>query len=361
MRIAVHAPLLIHDSLADSGLAASYILRELAQLHPNDAVTAYVGKHFTPAINMPANLQIQQVKGNDDSRFAKYWRNTWHWPKALKSAQTDALVSIDELLPLKQLKQPAVLVLMQHTGLLKTAAAKKYLAQYKAIVVFSKYMQQQVLDHFPALADKVHVLQPGLDDLTLKPLDWDARVAAKQQYAGGSEYFVFQGSISPRNNIIPLLKAFSAFKKRMRSNMKLIMVGSFNTQGADIAESLKTYKFRDSVNIIESVGQAELNEIIGGAYAMVHIPSQDGMALPLYRAVMAEVPSVVVDESAGHEVVGQSSLRVHAGEVTELAEKIGFMYKDEQLRTRLLQQLPSTSGYHGWDKVAEAISALIES
>jgi glycosyltransferase involved in cell wall biosynthesis len=41
----------------------------------------------------------------------------------------------------------------------------------------------------------------------------------------GNEYFIYSGEIGTHKNLLNLLKAFSAFKKRQKSNMQLLIAG----------------------------------------------------------------------------------------------------------------------------------------
>ena len=68
---------------------------------------------------------------------------------------------------------------------------------------------------------KLHVINPGIDEI-FKPLDWEEKEIIREKYAEGKAYFLFSGDINRRSNLINLLKAFSFFKKRQKSNMMLL-------------------------------------------------------------------------------------------------------------------------------------------
>ena len=57
-------------------------------------------------------------------------------------------------------------------------------------------------------------------------MDWEEKELIKEKYADGKAYFLFSGDINQRSNLINLLKAFSFFKKRQKSNMLLLIAGN---------------------------------------------------------------------------------------------------------------------------------------
>ena len=49
------------------------------------------------------------------------------------------------------------------------------------------------------------------------------------------------------NDLLNLLKAFSVFKKRQKSNWKLVLTGNLRQYDKKFLEDLRTYKYRDDV------------------------------------------------------------------------------------------------------------------
>jgi glycosyltransferase involved in cell wall biosynthesis len=102
-------------------------------------------------------------------------------------------------------------------------------------------------------------------------MEWEEKEKIKEEYAGGTEYFLFTGDIYPPDHLITLLKAFSYFKKWQQSNMKLIMAGPANRKTEKLKEKLATYKYREDVIIIENPDPQTIQELTGAAYAPVSI------------------------------------------------------------------------------------------
>src|SRR5690606_26726896 len=119
----------------------------------------------------------------------------------------------------------------------------------------------------------------------------------------------------PDNNIIPLLKAFSLLKKRLRSSMKLMLTGKLTVEGEDIAEAMQTYKFRDDVVWLQKPDEPILARLTAGAYAVVFTGGADGLAVPVYAALRCQVPAVVIYAGAATEAGGDAALNAVGGDI----------------------------------------------
>ena len=66
-----------------------------------------------------------------------------------------------------------------------------------------------------------------------RPFTWTEKESWKDSFTEGREYFLYVGSVHPRKNLINLLKAFSGFKKRQKTNMQLVIAGRMAWQHED--------------------------------------------------------------------------------------------------------------------------------
>src|SRR5690606_10639429 len=176
----------------------------------------------------------------------------------------------------------------------------QYVHKAQKVALLSASLQQALVEYAPAAAGKLQVLPAGVHE-SYRPLSWEEREAVKQQYTGGVEYFIVTGALHPRNNITPLLKAFSALKRRLHSNMKLVLAGSATPAGREIADSLRSYRFRQDVVWLQQLDQAALARLTAAAYAMIYTTRLDGAALPVYAALQCQVPVIALDGSAARE------------------------------------------------------------
>lgn len=354
MRIAVNAIPLLQDTLADTGNVLSEMLYNLCRLHPDVEFLLINNRPLPPSRPLPANARLVELKPLAGGRLGRYIWREMQWPRALKKLKADKILCMDDVLPVPN-GMPAHLLLSRNTALLDGISASKYIRRYTSISLFSAFMREQLNKRFGGLDAKVQQLEPGAADV-FKAVNWEEREDIKREFAGGMEYFIVLGSIDPANNVIPLLKAFSMLKKRLRSNIKLVLAGQLTGPGEEIAESLQTYKFREDVIWLQQVEDETLARLVAAAYALVHTAGADGLAVPIYAALRCDVPVVALYAGAAPEAGGDAALNAVPEDITDLSEKMGALYKDELLRGRLLAHITRVPG---WEAAARALGNTI--
>ena len=170
-------------------------------------------------------------------------------------------------------------------------------------------------------------LPPGID-----------RESLKEAYAGGNEYFVCQATIHPRSNLLLLLKAFSLFKKRMKSSMRLVVVTDQIPVNDEWVESLRTYKYRNDVNLVEVPLSAKAAMIVGGAYACIQLSPLPAELIRIQVCWQAGVPIIAANEPVSKELMGEGSLLCDIDDPIQLAETMMQLYKDETMCKILIEK-----------------------
>ena len=72
---------------------------------------------------------------------------------------------------------------------------------------------------------KLNVVYPAAKEI-FQPLNEMVKEEVRKKYCDEKNYFIYAGAIQQRNDLLNLLKAFSVFKKRQKSNWKLVLTGS---------------------------------------------------------------------------------------------------------------------------------------
>jgi len=349
MRIGVNASCVLQDTPADTGNIIRDLLSGLCQSHPEHHFVFFFDQTPPATLQWPENVRTVVVPATGFRNWQQYLWLEWKLVSAIKKQQLDLFLGMDGKIPLRS-KVPVHLVISD-MGFLHGVAGipvsrqrflkknlVRYIGQAKKVIVLSHTLEQDVLQYAPGAAAKLRVLLPAIDS-SYQPLQWEDREEVKSTYAGSVEYFVAVGSIHPKNNLMPLLKAFSALKRRLHSNMKLLLVGSETAAGAEITGSLPSYKYRNDVVLIPDADQASLAGIVAGAYALVYTTRFTGVAMPVYAAMQCEVPVIALEGAAAREAGGDAVLFADPENLEDLADKMCLLYKDEELRSRLLGKI----------------------
>jgi hypothetical protein len=181
-------------------------------------------------------------------------------------------------------------------------------------------MRARAVFSFREIFPGVHVVNPPPEEAAA-PLSVEAREKIKERLAEGKEYFYTEIAGAKSSEVINLLKAFSLFKKRQLSNMKLVLAG----EDVGLTEKLSSYKYRQDVCLCPRTGVEQL----AGAYAVISLNREGSLGIDVLNAWKAGVPVIAAEES-------EAVLRVPAGDPAPLADGLKSLYKDETLRNELI-------------------------
>ncbi len=145
----------------------------------------------------------------------------------------------------------------------------RFARKAKRIIAVSEYTRQDIVTQFDLPADKIDVVYNGAH-AEYKPLSYEEKQKVKEQYTGGEEFFLFTGALHPRKNIVNLLKAFVKFKRRQRSNIKMVIVGRMAWQYSEIVKAKDRMPYKDEVIWAGYLEVEELARITASAYALVY-------------------------------------------------------------------------------------------
>ncbi|HNO00539.1 MAG TPA: glycosyltransferase, partial [Chitinophagaceae bacterium] len=148
---------------------------------------------------------------------------------------------------------------------------------------------------------------------------------------------------------------FSIFKKRLQSNMKLVIAGRLAWQYGSFIESLKTYKYRSDVVLTGYLEESELVKITGAAYALVYPSLFEGFGVPPIEAMQCHTPVITSQSSAMQEITKEAALYANATDPADIAEKMMMLYKDENLRNVLIEKGKTVSATYNWEITADLV------
>ncbi len=284
--------------------------------------------------------------------LTKYWFN-YKIPALLRKHKADVFISMDGVCSLRT-KLPQCLVIHDLSFLLHPPILKKtqvrflkkftpqFLAKAKTIAIISQFSKSVIVDQYKIAQDKIEVLYPGIDEI-FKSITQTEKEIIREKYTEGKEYFFCIAG----DNLINLLKAFSFFKKRQKSNMLMLIAGKTDEQ---FLKELKTFKFRDEVRLLENLSKEDMVKITAAAYAMVHPVFYDSLAMAPLRAMQCEVPVVTSNTGALPELCGDAALYFDPGDFKDIAEKMMLVFKDEDKVKALIKAGEIQSQRYQWDK-----------
>lgn len=361
MIIAVDTRFLINGS-ASSGYFIRELLQALAKSHPEHQFYFLFDQSFDEFV-FSSNVHPVVIKPKATHPLLwKYWYDV-KLPLTLKKIKADVFISADGFCSLTT-ATPQCLVI-HDPGFLHTPGdykkshvrfleknTPKFLRKAKTVVTISQLSKQNILRHYKIDAAKIDVVPAGVKPI-FHPLSFDEKEVIMGKNTEGKEYFLCLGTILPQKDLVNLLKAFSMFKKRLQSSMKLVIAGTSTLKNKDFLQRIQTYKYRSDVILAEYLPDEDVPLLLGGAYAFVYPSFSESSGVHVAEAMKCEVPVLVPEASSTQEVAAEAGLYFDPNDHGDLAEKMMLIYKDENLRKQLIEKGKAIAGKYTWQKSAE--------
>lgn len=212
-----------------------------------------------------------------------------------------------------------------------------YLAvkQCTALIVPSQFTRSELLTFFPALKDRIHVIEHyqnqrsevgnqrseignqksevGDQKLEIRFLTSDLR------FLTSDLRFLFVGRIENKKNIFMLIEGFERFMRKSVKPASLHIVGSTGFGYARIMSRIEKSNFREYIVMHGYVTPQELDTLYSHATALVFVSLYEGFGLPVLEARMCGKYVICSDIPALREVAGERARFVNPCNPTEIA------------------------------------------
>jgi len=311
-------------------------LTRLALENPEHKFLYIFNRPYQADQSFPANVESLLV-GPETSNILRlqYWLN-YKLPALLKKHKADIVLNLDGTCSMRTKKTQYLFV--NDLAFLNDTASKKtwvnrfykkntpaFLVKAKKIATISDHLKSTLIEKYKVHEASLDVIKPGIEDV-FKTLNWEEKEKIKEKYADGKAYFLFSGTINENSNLINLLKAFTFFKKRQKSNMLLLIAGKANDA---FKKEFKNYRLRDEVRLLEDLSQPQLAEITAAAYALVHPVIYTSFAVSPLQAMQSGVPVISSAIEPLTSLYGNAALYADAADFNDIAGQMMLVYKDE--------------------------------
>lgn len=352
-------------ALADLGSNHSFVLMVVGS-------DAEIGESaaWLPGLEIKDNFEVKELPLPN-----RFWRVLWHrlgvpFPADLLTGTVDVFHSPDYLLP--PLRQGKKVVTVHDLSFLRhPEAAEPSLRAYlsttvprsvrKADLVLgdSESTRQDVIELLGIDGDRVEVVYPGVGQ-AFRVIDDQQHLALVRELHGLDRPFVLNvGTLEPRKNLVTLLDAYAALRRRGLEH-KLVIAGGRGWLYDGVFRRVEELSLEQDVLFLGYVAEAHLPAIYGLADLLVFPSLYEGFGLPPLEAMACGTPVITSDSSSLPEVVGEAGLMVPAQDADALAEAIARVLADSGLREDLVKKGLSRSTQFTWQAVGEKLLAIYQ-
>jgi glycosyltransferase involved in cell wall biosynthesis len=365
MIIAVNTRFLLKNRLEGYGYFIREIFSRLAVNYPEHQFYFLFDRPFDPSFVFAPNVTPLVV--SPPARHPVLWKYWYDFriPMVLRRIRADVFVSTDSICSLTT-RVPQCLV-VHDLGIIHFPKDYKkshrlYFSRYlpkffkkaRSLATVSQFSKTDITARYKLDPNRVRVVYSAAKEV-FEPVFLEEQEKIRKKWTGGLPYFIYVGAIHPRKNLISLLKAFSLFKKRLQSNMKLVLLGRQLWKNEEFAELLGSYKYRSEVVLTEYLEETEVARLVGAAYALVYPSLFEGFGVPVLEAMKCGVPALTSANSSMQEIAGGAALYFDPLDPKDIADKMMQIYKDESLRNQLIQKGFPIAAHYSWDRTADLL------
>ena len=369
VKIAVNTRLLLKDKLEGIGWVAYECLSRIVKAHPDDEFYFLFDRKPDPRFIFAENVKpvVLFPQARHPFLYIIYFEISVR--RALRKIKPDVFVSTDAYLSLRsQTPQIAVFhdINFEHFPQDFPRIAlwhyKRYFPKYarkaKKIITVSEFSKQDIIDNYKVEPEKIHVAYNGANE-GFKPISEEEKIAIRNQYTAGNQYFMFVGSLHPRKNLARLFPAYDMFKERTGSDVKLLIVGEKRWWTESIQQAYEAMRHKDDVVFVGHLQMNELQRVTAAALASVYVSYFEGFGIPIVEAYKCDVPVITSNVTSMPEVAGDAALLVDPFNIESIASALELVM-DENVRNSLIEKGRIRRNDFSWDTAAKQWYSVIE-
>ncbi len=167
------------------------------------------------------------------------------------------------------------------------------------------------------------------------------------------DFILYLGNIEPRKNIVNLIKAFDILRsKRKDYQLKLVLAGARAWKNRKINLAWKSSPYYNDIVFLNYVSPSEKEILYNKAKVFVYPSFYEGFGFPPLEAMSHDLPVVCSNVSSLPEVVGQGGLLINPFKAQEIAEAVGLILDDKDLREKLIKIARQQAAKFTWSQTA---------
>ncbi len=223
--------------------------------------------------------------------------------------------------------------------------------QADRIIVDSMATKSDVCELLNVKEGKIRVIYLAADD-DFRPLRGQALEKVRERYNLPQRFILYLGTLEPRKNLPSLIKAFAKVKKVIGFPEKLVLAGGKGWKCEQIFQTVGELGLEEEVIFPGYIYQEDLPALYNLATVFCFPSLYEGFGLPVLEAMQCGVPVVCSSGSSLPEIAGNAALMVDPYSEEDLAEKLGRVLEDEELRVRMSKLGLERVKQFSWDKTA---------
>ncbi len=228
----------------------------------------------------------------------------------------------------------------------------------KLVITVSHFEEQHILEQFPALKNKLHVVYNGVGKHFGPVNDKSLLDDIRQKYRLPARYLMFLGNTDPKKNSENTIVAFAKAMQEANLDYHLV-VGDFSQE--IVAGYLEKASMKDFINRIHFPGyinNQDMPAIISMAEFYLYPSKRESFGIPIIEAMACGTAVITSNRASMPEVGGDAALYADPFSIEDLKEKIIILANDEALRSKYSAMGKKQALKFSWEESAKCLLSL---
>ena len=225
------------------------------------------------------------------------------------------------------------------------------------IITASKSTKRDIVKFYSIPEEKISVVYEGVNHKKFKPENSGlSNIYRKYKLSPMYRYVLHVSSETPRKNVDGLVKAFYKLKKKYKlANLKLLKAGNpqFQKDRKRLLNLIKRLGLQEEIIFLDYVSEEDLPGLYNIAELFVFPSFYEGFGLPALEAMACGTPVITSNTSSLPEVVGDAGVMVDPKNVSDLAEAMHKVLRNEELRKIMVNKGLKRASLFSWRTSAE--------
>lgn len=368
MRIGINTRFLLNAKMEGFGWFTFEIAKRLVENHPEHEFVFFFDRAFDNRFVFGKNVEPVVLFPPARHPILFKWFFDYSIKNALKKHKIDVFFSPDGFLSLTS-DVPQIGVIhdlnFEHYPEDLPASPRKYLRTYfpkfakkaKFLLTVSHFSKSDIVSTYGINPEKIEVIWNGVNEKYI-PISNEEKLAVKQKWTNGKDYFIFVVALHKRKNLVTLLKAFEQFQT-INKDIDLVIVGTQLWKNDDHSLPQISDELKQRIHFTGHLSLDDLTQLMAGAYALTFVSYFEGFGIPLAEAMACGVPVIAGNRTSLPEVVGDAGILVDPFSVEEITTALFRISEDKQLYKELSQKGLERSKLFSWDIAAEKVMEVI--
>ena len=219
------------------------------------------------------------------------------------------------------------------------------------IIFISNSARSDFVTRFGVPRGSTSVIHHGKSDQLHPSQDIAPLSRIREKYHLPLQMILYVGTIEPRKNLVRLVEAFSSVAHEF-PDCALVIAGMKGWMYDDLFHRVEQLGLASRILFPGFIAEEDKVSLLCAAQVFAYVSLYEGFGLPVLEALACGIPTVTSNTSSIPEVAGSAAILVDPTDVSQIANAIGKLLSDDDLRQHFGQAALIQAAQFTWERTA---------